>query len=87
LKTGAVIGAALGFCTRGPGAAGVEVGFRAFSCRPGAACFRAGGLPPLAAHLLGVWIGCFAVGCSVDGQKPLALQKAIDDDEWECPEN
>merc|ERR1711918_35341 len=30
---------------------------------------------------------CNAVGCSVDGQKPLSLQKAIDDDEWECPEN
>merc|ERR1711920_33548 len=30
---------------------------------------------------------CNAVGCSVDGQKPLALQKAIDNDEWETPEN
>merc|ERR1712146_255477 len=30
---------------------------------------------------------CNAVGCTVDGQKPLSLQKAIDDDEWERPEN
>mmetsp|Transcript_16367 Transcript_16367/g.18962 ORF Transcript_16367/g.18962 Transcript_16367/m.18962 type:complete len:166 (-) Transcript_16367:25-522(-) len=28
---------------------------------------------------------CFAVGCTVDGQKPGALQQAIDDDEWELP--
>ncbi|CAK9034320.1 unnamed protein product [Durusdinium trenchii] len=26
---------------------------------------------------------CFAVGCTVDGQKPGSLQQAIDDDEWE----
>merc|ERR1712232_1138354 len=30
---------------------------------------------------------CNAVGCTVDGMKPIALQKAIDDDEFECPEN
>merc|ERR1712084_117473 len=29
---------------------------------------------------------CNAVGCTVDGQRPIALQKAIDDDEFECPE-
>jgi len=29
---------------------------------------------------------CFAVGCTVDGQKPRDLQQAIDDDEWETPE-
>ena len=28
---------------------------------------------------------CFAVGCTVDGQKPGALQQAIDEDEWELP--
>jgi len=28
---------------------------------------------------------CFAVGCTVDGQKPGSLQQAIDDDEWELP--
>ena len=28
---------------------------------------------------------CNAVGCTVDGQKPIALQQAIDDDEWETP--
>merc|ERR1719222_1120186 len=30
---------------------------------------------------------CNAVGCTVDGMKPIALQKAIDDDEFECPES
>merc|ERR1712137_1433360 len=25
---------------------------------------------------------CNAVGCTVDGQKPMALQRAIDNDEW-----
>merc|ERR1712060_970890 len=30
---------------------------------------------------------CFAVGCTVDGQTPTALQQAIDDDEWEVPES
>jgi len=30
---------------------------------------------------------CNAVGCTVDGQKPMALQTAIDDDEFECPES
>merc|ERR1711879_647752 len=29
---------------------------------------------------------CFAVGCTVDGQKPRDLQQAIDDDEWDLPE-
>merc|ERR1712129_679255 len=29
---------------------------------------------------------CNAVGCTVEGQKPMSLQKAIDDDEFECPE-
>merc|ERR1712129_288501 len=29
---------------------------------------------------------CNAVGCTVDGQTPISLQKAIDDDEFECPE-
>ena len=28
---------------------------------------------------------CFAVGCTVDCQKPGALQQAIDEDEWELP--
>eukprot|EP00439_Symbiodinium_sp_Y106_P000935 s9415_g1.t1 len=28
---------------------------------------------------------CFAVGCTVDGQKPIALQEAIDNEEWELP--
>merc|ERR1712146_702279 len=30
---------------------------------------------------------CRAVGCTVDGTAPIALQEAIDNDEWECPEN
>merc|ERR1711881_263685 len=29
---------------------------------------------------------CNAVGCTVDGQKPIALQSAIDDEEWELPD-
>merc|ERR1740129_1729394 len=28
---------------------------------------------------------CNAVGCTVDGQKPMALQQAIDNDEFELP--
>merc|ERR1719408_302364 len=28
---------------------------------------------------------CNAVGCTVEGMKPMDLQKAIDDDEFECP--
>eukprot|EP00811_Abedinium_folium_P009983 NODE_19232_length_853_cov_5.275482.p2 GENE.NODE_19232_length_853_cov_5.275482~~NODE_19232_length_853_cov_5.275482.p2 ORF type:complete len:166 (+),score=64.61 NODE_19232_length_853_cov_5.275482:99-596(+) len=27
-----------------------------------------------------------AVGCSVDGQQPIDLQKAIDEDEWDVPD-
>eukprot|EP00811_Abedinium_folium_P013466 NODE_22520_length_704_cov_8.616984.p1 GENE.NODE_22520_length_704_cov_8.616984~~NODE_22520_length_704_cov_8.616984.p1 ORF type:complete len:175 (+),score=76.21 NODE_22520_length_704_cov_8.616984:28-525(+) len=27
-----------------------------------------------------------AVGCSVDGQQPIDLQKAIDEDEWDLPD-
>jgi len=30
---------------------------------------------------------CNAIGCTVDGCKPMALQSAIDSDEFECPEN
>merc|ERR1711862_864943 len=30
---------------------------------------------------------CNAVGCTVDGMKPLALQESIDNDEFECPES
>merc|ERR1712226_1049216 len=30
---------------------------------------------------------CNAVGCTVDGMKPIALQEAIDNDEFECPES
>ena len=30
---------------------------------------------------------CNAVGCTVDGSKPMDLQKAIDEDEFECPES
>mmetsp|Transcript_103876 Transcript_103876/g.332955 ORF Transcript_103876/g.332955 Transcript_103876/m.332955 type:complete len:166 (+) Transcript_103876:77-574(+) len=29
---------------------------------------------------------CNAVGCTVDGQKPITLQEAIDADEWEVPD-
>ena len=29
---------------------------------------------------------CNAVGCTVEGMKPMALQQAIDDGEFECPE-
>merc|ERR1712186_300338 len=29
---------------------------------------------------------CNAVGCTVDGQQPISLQTAIDNDEFECPE-
>merc|ERR1712007_92694 len=29
---------------------------------------------------------CNAVGCTVDGSKPLKLQQAVDNDEWEVPE-
>merc|ERR1711933_199438 len=30
---------------------------------------------------------CNAVGCTVEGMKPMALQTAIDNDEFECPES
>mmetsp|Transcript_78011 Transcript_78011/g.200874 ORF Transcript_78011/g.200874 Transcript_78011/m.200874 type:complete len:166 (+) Transcript_78011:65-562(+) len=30
---------------------------------------------------------CNAVGCSVEGMKPTAVQQAIDDGEFECPES
>ena len=29
---------------------------------------------------------CFAVGCTVDGEDPCDLQKAIDEGEFECPD-
>merc|ERR1719384_179219 len=30
---------------------------------------------------------CNAIGCTVEGMKPTALQAAIDNDEFECPES
>merc|ERR1719229_2229947 len=30
---------------------------------------------------------CNAIGCTVEGMKPMALQAAIDEDEFECPES